>query len=149
MLQILVNISIYEHFRVIPIPNRVFLYKYQFPISEGCGPLTSGDTITFCSPMRAHWNSVFPERFLPPPVPDASDRKVTDHFAGLWQRIAISSKIKDDLAYNACYPSVEKDITRRRCQDCNIYFTSMATVQRHRLGKAASHVTACTYPRRY
>ena len=70
-------------------------------------------------------------RFLPPPVPEASDRKVTDHFAGLRERIAI----KDDLAYGADCPSVEKDITRRRCQDCNIYFTSMAAVQRHQRGK--------------
>ena len=32
------------------------------------------DTIACCSPMRTNWNSVFPERFLPPPVPEASDR---------------------------------------------------------------------------
>ena len=85
--------------------------------------------------MRTTWNSVFPEGFLPPPVPEASDRNVSDHFAGLWERIVISSIIKNDFAYGAYCPSFEKDITRRRCQDRNIYFTSMAAVQRHRRGR--------------
>ena len=70
-----------------------------------------------------------------PTIPEAPDRKFTDDFAGLWQRIAISSIIKDDLAYDAYCPSVDKDITRRQCQDCNIYFTGMTAVQRHRQGK--------------
>ena len=47
----------------------------------------------------------------------------------------MSSIIKDDLAYDAYCPSVETDITRRRCRDCNIYFSSMAAVHRHRRGK--------------
>ena len=70
------------------------------------------ENIACCSRMRTNWSSVFPGRFLPPPVlvrkekrgptiPETSERKVTDHFAGLWQRIAISSIIKDDLAYDA------------------------------------------------
>ena len=50
-------------------------------------------------------------------------------------RYNIQQLIKDDLAYDVYCTSVEKDITNRRCQDCNIYFTSMAAVQLHRRGK--------------
>ena len=50
-----------------------------------------------------NWLRIFPDRFLPAPVqfrqdggptvPPVSQVKTTDHYAGLWQRIAISNLV--------------------------------------------------------
>ena len=95
--------------------------------------------------MRTNWNLVFPERFLPSPGRGFGQKSHRSLCAGgLWERRAISTIIKNDLAYDAYSLSVEKDITRRQCQDCNIHFTIMAAVQRHRQGKGCTSYD-CVY----
>ena len=103
-----------------------------------------------CSVMRTNWNSVFPNRCIPAPVPlrkeeegpiipTPADLKSSDRFAGLWQRLAISNlTFETDLPYDSYCPSIKKEIVRRRCKSCKVYFTSIAAVQRHKRGNGCS-----------
>ena len=116
------------------------------------------DNINCCGPMRSSWKAVFPQRFLPPPavirknedgpsVPDPSDVKSTDHFAGLWQRLALSAISPMDVAYDNFCPSLQKELPKRKCKHCNAYFTSAATVQRHTRGQCCPSLFGMPIPR--
>ena len=81
---------------------------------------------------------MFLRRFLPAPVPlrkdkqgpivpEPHDGKASDRYAGLWKRLALSF-IDQDLPYDAYCP-VKKDVGRRQCKACKIYFTSMEAVK--------------------
>ena len=110
-----------------------------------------------CAPMRSNWLSMFSSRFLPAPVPvrkdeggptvpDASNTRSSDRFAGLWQRMALSSLTALDMPYDSYCPSVKKDITKRICNLCDAYFTSMAAVTRHRRGEGCPSVDGIHIP---
>ena len=102
-----------------------------------------------CGPFRTDWLRIFPDRFLPAPiqfrqdggptVPPVSQVKTTDHYAGLWQRIAISNLVPmhnhQILPYDMYCPSVKSTVKQRVCNLCGIYFPSIAAVKRHKAGK--------------
>ena len=105
------------------------------------------DNFLCCGKMRTKWMEIFPKRFLPPPavirrdeggpsVPEPSEVKATDQFAGLWQRMAMTRVRAVDGPYNEFCPSVQKEISNsnRICKHCHTYFTSAAAVTRHRRG---------------
>ena len=97
-----------------------------------------------CESMRSNWLSLFPDRYLQgpfplrkeegdPSIPDASDIKATDRFATISERKAASAIVPGtNFPYDAYCPSVRKDLPRRICKSCSVYFTSMAAVKRHR-----------------
>ena len=59
--------------------------------------------------------------------------KKTDPFAGLWQRM--KSRVHAvDGPYDEFCPSLQKDLSNRVCKHCHSYFTSAASVSRHRKG---------------
>ena len=64
-------------------------------------------------------------------MPEPHDCKVSDRYAGLWKRLALSSP---DIPYDAYCPSVKKGVGRRQSSRCQLYFVSMAAVTRHKKG---------------
>ena len=95
--------------------------------------------------MRSAWKTVFPERFLPPPavvqkseegpiVPKASMVKASDHYVGLWQRLALTAMQLITVPFDNFCPSVQKDLEKRQCKGCRTYFASAAAVDRHQKG---------------
>ena len=59
--------------------------------------------------------------------------KKTDPFAGLWQQMR-SRVHAVDGPYDEFCPSLQKDLSNRVCKHCHSYFTSAASVSRHRNG---------------
>ena len=106
------------------------------------------DVQSCCGDMQTNWKSVFPDRFLPAPiplrrtahgpvVPEPKEIKKGDIFADLWTTISLQNLIKEDnqhIPYDKYCPSVYKDLKKRVCKGCNIYHPSMAAVNRHRKG---------------
>ena len=105
-----------------------------------------------CGNMRTNWVGIFPDRFLPAPVPvrqthggpsvpRVNDVKLTDKFPGLWRRLAINELIPaskySPLPYDTYCPSVKVDVPRRTCNMCEVYYPSIAAKQRH---QKACHV---------
>ena len=80
-----------------------------------------------CRPFLTNWLRIFPNRFLPAPVhfkrdprgltvPPVSHVKTTDHYADLWQRIAVNNLVPfnnyEILPYNMYCPSVKSAVTQ-------------------------------------
>ena len=100
-----------------------------------------------CGDFRSTWGTVFPARFLPPPipvrqiaggptVPSTTDVKASDQFANLWKAISINglipkSKFKE-MPYDSYCPSVKGLVQKRVCKACHIYYPSIAACDRHR-----------------
>ena len=97
-----------------------------------------------CSTMRTVWTSIFPDRFLPSPVPvpNPRDVKPSDKFPDLWERMAIKSLIPKtgypEIPYDMYCLTIQKNIDKRTCKDCETYFPSAAAVKRHRRGDGCS-----------
>ena len=102
-----------------------------------------------CSEMRSSWKNVFPNRFLPAPVPTRLEKngriipekksvKAEDTFVeNLWHRMAIDNLVAvtefKELPYDYYCPSV-KNVADRVCSSCGVYYPSKAAVDRHRRG---------------
>ena len=97
--------------------------------------------------MRTVWTSIFPDRFHPSPVPVSEnelsvpkprDVKPSDKFPDLWKRMPIQSLISKtgypETPYDLYCPTIQKNIDKRICKDCETYFPSAAAVKRHRRG---------------
>lgn len=97
--------------------------------------------------MRTVWASIFADRFLPSPVPitknelsvpKPKDVKPTDIFPDLWKSMAIELLIPKtgyaEIPYDMYCPTIQKDIAKRICKDCETYLPSHAAVKRHRKG---------------
>ena len=97
------------------------------------------------------WTSIFPERFIPLPVPiteiklyvpKPKDLKTIDKFPDLWKWITIQSLIPEigytEIPFDMYSPTIQIDIPKRTCKDCEEYFTSGAAVKRHRKGNGSA-----------
>ena len=104
------------------------------------------DDLACCRKMISAWKMVSPKRFLPPPavlqkseegpvVPKPSTVKSTDHYADLWQRLALTTMQSITVPFDNFCPSVQKDLEKRQCKGCRSYFASTAAVDRHVKGK--------------
>ena len=104
-----------------------------------------------CSQMRTVWKSVIPSGFLPAPapiniekgvsVPVKQNTKKTDKYPNHWKRLAITDLVPYTgfihMPYDWHCPSI-KNINKRICKECDVYFPSMAAVTRHRRGKGCT-----------
>ena len=81
--------------------------------------------------MRKIWASIFPDRFLPLPVPITEneltvprpkDVKLIDKLHDLWQRMVIQPLIPKtgypEIPYEMYCPTIQNDIAKRICKDC-------------------------------
>ena len=55
--------------------------------------------------------------------------KSSDHFAELWQRLAISAMQFMTVPFDLFCP-IQKDLKKRQCKGCKRYFASAAAVTR-------------------
>ena len=69
-----------------------------------------------------------------PFVPGPSEVKKIDPFAVLRQRMVMCRVRAVDGPYDEFCPSLQKDLSNRVCKHCHSYFTSAASVSRHRNG---------------
>ena len=95
--------------------------------------------------MRTVWTSIFPDCFLPSPVPFSEnelsvpkprDVKPSDKFLELSKWMAIQSLIPKngypEILYSIYCPTLKKNIDKWICKDCKTYFPSAAAVNWHR-----------------
>ena len=81
--------------------------------------------IQCCNPFRTNWLKIFPDRFLPAPVPvrqdlggpivpSANQSKPSDRFPDLWKRNSINQLIPQNryknIPHNMCCPSVKSKV---------------------------------------
>ena len=70
-----------------------------------------------------------------PEVPSVDDARPTDRFLGLWKRNIVDQLVPNSkysaLPYDSYCPSVEMQVTKRVCKKCDIYYPSIATLNRH------------------
>ena len=104
---------------------------------------------TCCSRMRSSWKSIFPDRFLPAPIPlhrtekgpiipERKDAKKSDLFVDLGTTLAMQKMVpgggEKTVPFDNYYPSVAKYIEKRTCKGCGIYHASIASANRHKKG---------------
>lgn len=102
---------------------------------------------------------MFPKRFLPAPVkmrrtqagpevPLPSDEKASDFFPNLGTRLLLDKMIGvPNMPHDRYCPSKQKNLDRRVCPECGIYYPSMAALKRHQKGAGcAGHVDADNEP---
>ena len=110
--------------------------------------------IQCCNPFRTNWLKIFPDRFLPVPVPvrpdlggpivpSANQSKPSDRFPDLSKRNSIKQLIPQNryknISYDMYCPSVKSKMKDRVCKDCGIYYPSVAAVKRHRVGNGCEN----------
>ena len=66
-----------------------------------------------------------------PIVPKPLLVKSSDHFADLWQRLAIAARQSLIFPFDLFCPSMHNDLEKRQCKGCKRYFASAAAVTRH------------------
>ena len=105
---------------------------------------------TCCGKPRSSYFSLFPDRFLPPPIPISQTTdglKVPDRTSFEKHRfpsslLSRSFKLSDllpkstnvfkgELPYDLYCPSVQTELIERRCKNCNLYFASKVMVKNH------------------
>lgn len=97
-----------------------------------------------CLPPRSPYLTLFPERFLPPPIPvvQTEDGLVISTDKGkylpLFENILLLPKIKPPnfnnfkkIPYDIMCPSINKDLPRRICKKCGLYFASFSAMTAH------------------
>ena len=96
-----------------------------------------------CTPFRSSLEKVLPNRFLPPPVQiNQSEDGLcfstnSGHYAPLFllQTLipTLQKEFKDDeeIPYDYSCPSIKKDITKKTCKKCKIYFASITYLKEH------------------
>jgi hypothetical protein len=96
--------------------------------------------------MRSNWKSVFPDRYLPAPipfrrtscgveVPSPANARPSDSYSSLWQRpmmlrLAPQQELHT-MPYDTYCPSLQTEVKIRVCKFCNVYFPSQAAKARH------------------
>ena len=64
--------------------------------------------------------------------------KSSDHFADLWQRLAIATMQSLTVPFDLFCPSIQKDLEKRQCTGCKQYFASVAAVTQHGKGNGCA-----------
>ena len=104
-----------------------------------------------CGEMRSVWKDVFPNRFLPAPVkmhgtqagpqvPLRNKEKASDTFPNLDMRVLLN-KIDGipSMPHDRYCPSVQKNLERRVCPQCGIYYPSIAALKQHQRGAPCAY----------
>ena len=99
-----------------------------------------------CGEFCTSWLKLFPQRFLPAPVPlqqsgegpevpSVNDARHTDLFLGLWKRNIVDLFVPNSrysaLPYDSYCLSVMTKVTKRVCKKCDIYYPSIGALKQH------------------
>ncbi|CAF1269054.1 unnamed protein product, partial [Didymodactylos carnosus] len=102
--------------------------------------------LSCCKPWRSYYPHFLNNSFLPPPIavmmtgpgPIPASTDQNGNFLQLFERQQLNNLIKTKLKLNVIpfdyyCSSVQQDIERRICKHCDLYFPSIAAVNRHKI----------------
>jgi len=100
----------------------------------------------FCGEWRSNFLQIFPQRFLPPPIPFArslsgliiasNDSEQGGFYGSLFQRLQLNKFVCEEIKlsqvpFDLFCTTVKKSLSKRTCKTCNQYFPSIERMKNH------------------
>jgi hypothetical protein len=119
-------------------------YSRHVHQSQYCLQIVKCNNEACCGPCRSNYNEIFPQRFLPSPVPFCTTARGISYaqvgsnngtFGSLYQRLALSHLTPPhnfiSIPFDFYCPSLVEELIKRVCMICGHYFPSQTARRSH------------------